>query len=174
MSEVQIRPTIPADLDALAEILVEVHAHDGYPVEGVDFPRDWVELSDAIGQWTALLDGEPVGHVALMPPSAGDAAPALLLQRQEAASARIAVLARLFVDPRARRRKAAKRLLDVVENKALEDGLIPVLDVMKKDRAAIRLYESRGWEVLGTIDHPVPESASEPGYAFALRSKPIR
>lgn len=173
MIGIEVRRTTPADLEALADVLVQVHAMDGYPVEGVDSPRDWVELSDAIGQWTALLDGEPVGHVALMPPSARDMAPDLLLQRHEVTSAQVAVLARLFVDPRARRKKAAQLLLDVVETKALEDGLTPVLDVMKKDRAAIRLYESRGWEVLGAIDHPVPDSPSEPAYAFALRVNAI-
>ncbi|RAF71199.1 GNAT family N-acetyltransferase, partial [Burkholderia multivorans] len=150
MSVVEVRSTIPADLDTLSNVLVRVHAIDGYPVEGVAAPRTWIDLPEALGQWTALLDGEPVGHVALMPPGPGDLAPDLLAKDVETLGLpEIAVVARLFVDPRARGREAAKRLLDVVEVWALRRGLTPALDVMKKDGAAIRLYESRGWHLLG-------------------------
>lgn len=168
MSDVRIRPTIPADLDALAEVLVEVHANDGYPVEGVDFPRAWIELPEAIGQWTGLLDGRPVGHVALIPPGSGDLAPGLLAKHGNVSSNQVAVLVRLFVDPHARRRRVAQRLLDAVEDQARRSGLTPVLDVMKKDQAAIRLYEGRGWNRLGAIEHPHLDG-SEPAYAYALR-----
>lgn len=167
MSDVVIRPTIPADLDALADALVEVYATDGYPVEGVDDPGAWVELPDAVGQWTALLDGQPVGHVALMRPAPGDGAPSLLAVQDNVPVAQIAVLARLFVSPRARRRALAAGLLETVERSAKAAGLRVVLDVMIKDQAALDLYRTRGWRVLGKVDHSFGVDQREQALALA-------
>lgn len=166
MSGVQIRPTIPADLDALADVLVEVHAADGYPVEGVDDPRAWVTLSDSIGQWTALLEGRPVGHVALLWPNPGDGGPGLLTEQQGVPLSRIAVLARLFVSPTARGRSAARRLMDAALGRARCKDLKVVLDVMAKDGRAIELYRSSGWQLLGELDHAVTQESHVKALAF--------
>ena len=168
MSQVEIRRTSPTDAEALANVLVRVHAKDGYPVEGVATPQAWVELNAPIGQWTALNGGEAVGHVALLRPQPGDGAPAVLTQQTGTPMDRIAVLARLFVDPEARGRGIAQRLLDVAENAARQRALVLVLDVMRKDEAAIRLYEHRGWRVLGRIEHSHGESQVAPGVAYVL------
>lgn len=168
MSDVEIRPTLPGDLDALADVLLQVHAIDGYPVEGVDDARAWVELPQALGQWTALVSGEPVGHAALVQPSIDDGAPTMLYQQRDIDMDQIAVLVRLFVAPKARGRALARALLDAAETKARADGLTLALDVMTKDNAAIRLYESRGWRRLGTFHHTVANGLQEPALAYAL------
>lgn len=167
MNDVEIRPTIPADLDTLADVLVQVHAVDGYPVEGVDEPRAWVELPDSLGQWTALLCGRPVGHVALLRPCPGDGAPTLLDGDATATLGDVGVLARLFIAPAARRRSLADALMRVVEEAADQAHLTVVLDVMEKDAAAIKLYESRGWKLLGGIKHEAGQGAPVEALAFA-------
>lgn len=166
MSEVKIRPTIPADLDALADVLVRVHATDGYPVEGVDDPRSWVDLPEAVGQWTALLEGRPVGHAALMRPAREDRAAELLVERDRTAPAGIAVLARLFVAPKVRGSGVAQRLVEVVHGAASSNGQRLVLEVMGKDAAAIRLYKRNGWQSLGVFHHQTPAGDVHEAEAF--------
>lgn len=168
MSDVEIRPTIPDDLDALAEVLVQVHASDGYPVEGVDDPRAWVDPPNAVGQWTALLDGRPAGHIALMRPTPEDGAPEMLARREGMPLAKIAVLGRLFVAPEARGHGLAGALMDAAEVVAVQSDLTVVLDVMAKDTAAINLYEKRGWETLGTFGHALPEGENVAAWALVL------
>ncbi len=171
MNDMEIHPTAPSDLNALAQVLVDVHATDGYPVEGVGDPRSWLVLPDALGQWTALLEGRPVGHIALLPPAPSDGAPDLLVQRDGVSRESIAVVARLFVSPRARGRAIGRSLLETAEDRARESRSHLVLDVMAKDEAAINLYKSQGWSILGPIVH-VHGRAQEP--ALALAAPPSR
>ena len=153
------------DLDVLADVLVLVHACDGYPVEGVDDARAWVELPEALGQWTALLRNRPVGHVALLRPALEDGAPALLAAEGGPVD-RVAVLARLFVSPNARGKGIANALMAAAESNAHQMQLGLVLDVLTKDRRALQLYEARGWRRLGRIVHQFGENCREDGYAL--------
>lgn len=166
MTEIEIRPTVPTDLGALAEVLVRVHAADGYPVEGVENPRLWVDVPNPLGQWTALVGARPVGHVALMKPDSGDVAPSLLSQQEGLNSEKIGVLARLFVDPEMRGRSIARKLVATADSMARKLDLWLTLDVMAKDRAAIRLYETLGWEKIGAFTHTYKDGAVD---AFGLR-----
>lgn len=170
MSDVEIRPTIADDLDALADVLVQVHAVDGYPVEGVEAPRTWVELNDPIGQWTALLGQRVVGHIAVLHPDAGDGAPHLLAEQSKIALAEIGVVARLFVSPTFRGQAIGRDLLDAAEAGACNSGFHLVLDVMTKDTAAIKLYKSRGWRILGEIEHLGAEGQLHKAFAMAVES----
>ena len=170
MSGIEVRRTIPADLDALAEVLLKVHAVDGYPVEGVQDPRAWVDLVDPIGQWTALRDGRPVGHIALTAPQDLDAAPQMIALQQSVPVVEVAVVARLFVDPEHRGQGVADQLLEAAEREAQEGSLIPVLDVVKKDATAISLYEKRGWQRLGVASHADGDGLPVPTIAMALNS----
>lgn len=169
MKDVQIRTTIPADHGPLAEALIRVHALDGYPVEGVDDALSWVELPNALGQWTALVDGRPVGHAALMSPASGDAAPRLLAEDHGQPLDQIGVLAHLFVDPGARRLGVATHLLRIAEEFGDQAQLNLVLDVMNKDAGAIALYQHHGWELLGPIEHRPVHGLPVQGVALARR-----
>ncbi|MGL5829446.1 MAG: GNAT family N-acetyltransferase [Angustibacter sp.] len=160
-----IRPRTDDDLPALAAALVEVHAIDGYPVEGVDNPLAWLDLPNAIGTWTADLDGRPVGHVALTEPGPGDEAPRLFAEQH--GSEPTAVLGRLFVSPTARGQGLAEQLVRTAMDAAATAGRRAVLDVMRKDRAAIRLYQRLGWSALGIFDHH--HSAEHAEQAIAMR-----
>lgn len=154
MSGVEVRPFVAEDLDPLARVLVEVHATDRYPVEGVDDPRVWLQLDSPLGQWTALLDEAPVGHVAMLQAVlAEDGAAAQLAVQDGTPIEQVAVLARLFVAPSARKRSVATRLMETVERAARSADLRLVLDVMTKDRTALEIYRKRGWQPIGSFEH---------------------
>lgn len=171
MSEVEIRPTIPADLDALADALIQVHALDGYPVEGVDDPRAWVELPDSLGQWTALLGGAPVGHVALLEWSTDEHVAQMVGATAGTPHERVAVLARLFVSPDARGKGVASLLVDAAESRAAADGLHLALEVLEKDVAAVELYERRGWRKVKVVDHENGQGDRYPSLIMELATK---
>lgn len=153
--ETIVRPRRAADLDTAARVLVEVHAHDGYPVEGVADPLAWLQPRSLICAWVAELKGEVVGHVALSAPTAGDHAVQLLRELTSRDDRELAVLGRLFVRPAARRRSIGEALVRTTMDDAARRGLELVLDVMSKDAAAIRLDERLGWQRIGTATHTV-------------------
>ncbi|EKA62379.1 acetyltransferase [Janibacter hoylei PVAS-1] len=142
-----------ADYEELADVLVAVNKRDGYPVEGVDSPLAWLDLPDAIGQWTALLDGRPRGHAALLQPKSTDEVVGLVVDKQGVSMTQLAVLARLFVDPRVRGQGIGEALLKAAEDSARSLGLTLVLEVLAKDKSAMNLYLRNGWKVIGESDH---------------------
>ena len=59
-------------------------------------------------------------------------------------------IARLYVDPGARRRGPDPALLETATDTAVAHGLQPVLDVVAGNRPAIAPYERAGWQLAGT------------------------
>jgi GNAT superfamily N-acetyltransferase len=151
-----IRTRRDSDIPGAAIGLVEVHAKDGYPVEGVDQPTTWLTPPSLIKSWVAELDGRIVGHVSLTRPNGEDAV-SLWLNRGQGTEEETAVLARLFVIPDARKMAVGERLVHTATDYATERNMRLVLDVMAKDAAAIRLYERLGWERLGVTTHTYGE-----------------
>lgn len=153
MNDVVIRRRRQADLAALAGVLVRVHARDGYPVEGVDNPESWIAPPAEFAAWTAVYEGELIGHVALA--HARDTDDAAILWRRSTGGdvGQLAILARLFVDPGHRNLGAGAQLMEAAHRFAAESQLAVALDVMLKDRDAIRLYEKLGYHRLGTTGH---------------------
>jgi GNAT superfamily N-acetyltransferase len=147
-----IRPRRDADLADAAVALVAVHATDDYPVEGVERPHEWLEPPGLLRAWVADIEGRIVGHVAVSR-SQGEEAVSLLLGQEHDAEDKVAVLARLFVLPEARRESIGERLVHAATGYARQNGLHLVLDVIAKDVAAIRLYERLGWQQIGQAVH---------------------
>lgn len=144
-----VRPRRAEDLAACIALAAEVHRVDGYPSFLGDGGFDrFVDPEDALGTWVATLDGDVVGNVALRPRSAPSSVTAAEHALGVPASG-LGFVARLMVSPRARRRGIARRLLDTVEAEGRRRGLVPVLDVVTRDVAAIALYRASGWQDLG-------------------------
>jgi ribosomal protein S18 acetylase RimI-like enzyme len=144
-----VRPRRPEDLAACVALAAEVHRVDGYPSFLGDGGLDrFVDPEDAMATWVATLDGDVVGNVALRPRSAPPSVAAAELALGVGAD-QLGFVARLMVAPRARRRGIARRLLDTVEGAARHRGLVPVLDVVTRDVAAVALYRASGWQDLG-------------------------
>ncbi|SEQ92274.1 Ribosomal protein S18 acetylase RimI [Streptomyces sp. yr375] len=151
-----VRPFRDTDLPGAAAALTDVHATDGYPVEGVARPADWLRSDDVLASWVAEAGGRIVGHVAVMRPC-GEGAVTLWLEQSAAdgqhIEQHIGVLARLFVVRDARRRAVGEQLVRTAMGYGLSHGRRLVLDVMVKDQAAIRLYERLGWSRTGRTTH---------------------
>jgi GNAT superfamily N-acetyltransferase len=73
-----------------------------------------------------------------------------LLQATGRDASELGGIARLFVDPGARRKGLARALLAAAVGHARVRGLQPVLDVVDDGKAAIALYEGSGWKLAGT------------------------
>lgn len=152
MASPVIRPIEEEDVPDAAAALVQVHSTDGYPVEGIDRPTEWLKPPGVIQAWVAVLDGRIVGHVAIMRPRGEDAVS--IWQKQSGEDgAHIGVLARLFVLRDARKHSAGASLMRSAMDYAQDHDLRLVLDVMTKDEAAIRLYERLGWHFIGGASH---------------------
>lgn len=161
-----IRERTDADLPGAAAALVEVHATDGYPVEGVDDPEAWLTGSALIRAWVGELDGHIVGHVAVSRPQPDDAAVAMWRENSEGEHGAVAVLGRLFVLGTARGHSIGQLLVHAATTYAQQDGARLVLDVMSKDAAAIRLYEHLGWHRIGETTHDDGRGNSVPAICY--------
>ncbi|MDF6043492.1 GNAT family N-acetyltransferase [Streptomyces sp. JH14] len=153
MSSAFVRRRSQGDIFEAAKVLSAVHESDGYPVEGVAEPEKWLTPAGLLAAWVAELDGRVVGHVVVNRPQPGDEAAHMWQERSGDDSSAIAVLARLFVAREARKASVGEGLMRAAMEYTRENRIRLVLDVMKKDVAAIRLYERLGWQRIGEAVH---------------------
>ncbi|HXW82573.1 MAG TPA: GNAT family N-acetyltransferase [Acidimicrobiales bacterium] len=144
-----VRPRNESDLDSCERIARLVHELDGYPALLTDGLRAFVEGSGFYAAWVAEVDGQVVGQVLLRPRSSSTVME-MVRQATGLADDRFGVIARLFVSPAVRRRGIGRALLTTATTAAVSRGLVPVLDVVTKNTAAMALYESMGWARVGT------------------------
>ncbi|MFI9488060.1 GNAT family N-acetyltransferase [Promicromonospora sp. NPDC052451] len=167
---VTIRPRRDEDLPALAAALVRVHAQDGYPVEGVADPEGWLRHDRELQSWTAVEDGLPIGQVALIRAVPEDDAARAWREHSHGDIDRLAIPARLFVDPGHRGTGAGQLLMEAVFGFARARGLAIAFDVMLKDQAAIRLYERLGAVRIADLTHHYGDGLNEPAAVYVAAS----
>jgi GNAT superfamily N-acetyltransferase len=163
---ITVRQRVADDVPTLGQVLVRVHAKDGYPVEGVADPNAWIEPPNELRGWTSEVDGEPVGHISLTAATEDDDAARLWRDSTGGNIADLAIPVRLFVDPPHRGQGIANRLMLAAYEFALSQGRSVAFDVMLKDRDAIRLYESLGCKFLGQITHHHSDGLEEPAAVY--------
>jgi GNAT superfamily N-acetyltransferase len=146
----EVRARTEADLAACRRLAEAVHTHDGYPVYVPDDLLSFIAAPDAIAAWVAVEDNDVVGHVVLRPGTFG-AVMDLAMKSTGLPAARLGVIARLLVSPNTRRLGIGQSLLHVAAGHAVELGLRPILDVVDRHEAAIKLYESSGWTRAGMV-----------------------
>lgn len=150
---VNVRPRTAEHTDETGDLLVAVHERDGYPVEGVADPEPWLSPPGLMCAWIGELDGAVVGHALVTTAKPDDHAVGLWTERSHEPAAKIVVLGRLFVGPAGRGYGVGEQLTRAAMDFAGAKDLRLVLDVMEKDRAAIRLYERLGWKNIGSAWH---------------------
>lgn len=156
------------DLPNLASTLVRVHARDGYPVEGVADPEAWLRHPHEIQSWTAGHDDKPIGQVTLARARPEDDTAVAWHEHTGGDVDRLAIAARLFVDPNHRGSGAGRLLMETARDFARSHGFAVALDVMLKDRAAIRLYERLGAERISDINHRYGDGLTEAGVVYVM------
>jgi len=140
-----VRPKTPQDRPDCAAVLLAVHRTDGWPRYLPPDVDRFVTPPYEDRAWVAEQDeGRLVGHVAL---HVADADPTLAAARRATGlpPERLAVMARLFVSPDARRQGIAVALVEVATSAARARGQTMVLDVVQDAVAAVALYERLGW-----------------------------
>ncbi len=162
---VLVRPRVDTDMAALIRIAALVQETDGYPGRR---PRDlgsFLDAPDALGAWVVECDGVIAGHVALhresLPVVMARAATVLQRERSD-----LAVVARLLVDPSARRRGVGRVLLETAADHARRRGLHPVLDVATDYDGANALYRSCGWRNVGEVTMVFRDGATLKAYVY--------
>jgi GNAT superfamily N-acetyltransferase len=170
---VTARPRLEEDLDSCEAIAREVHRRDGYPpyLPGDDLRR-FLATEEPLGAWVAEEFGTLVGHVALHRRSSA-AVMSLATQVLGADAGNLAVVARLLVSPDRRRHGFGRLLLSEATAQATRLGRQPILDVATQFSPAVALYESAGWQRLGTVAVPLgsPE-LEEHVYAYPTLRRP--
>ncbi|KAI0532548.1 acyl-CoA N-acyltransferase [Xylaria digitata] len=141
-----IRSRNDEDLPACVEIMKTVYQSSGYPVGGVDNALNELRTDDRA--WVAEDNSVIIGHIAMNRAREDYVNVALWLERYSKAD--IAVLARLFVHEKSRKRGAATKLIRTVEEEARSKGQRLLILALVKDQDAIRLYRRLGWEHYAT------------------------
>jgi ribosomal protein S18 acetylase RimI-like enzyme len=141
-----IRPRAPEDMPECVAVLRRVHETDGYPSRWPRDPAGWLTPAGLEAAWVAVAGDSIAGHAALV--RGVNASCVLHATGRDAGE--LGEVARLFVDPAARRAGHARELLEIVTGHAVAHGLQPVLDVVDDSLAAIALYEEAGWQLVGT------------------------
>ncbi|NWJ72323.1 GNAT family N-acetyltransferase [Pseudonocardia sp. ICBG1293] len=163
-----VRERQDGDLPALAGVLERVHAHDGYPVEGIADPRAWLEHPHEIRSWTAVVDDVPVGQVTLTDAQPDDDAARAWIEHTGGHGTDIAVMARLFLDPGHRGTGLAGFLILALRHHAQLIGRTVVFDVMAKDTAAAGLYDRSGAERIAEVTHRFGDGLTEPALVYVF------
>lgn len=143
---VRIRERVDTDAPQLIAALAEVHRSDAYPIADEHVDQSWLYDPSFEMAWVAEVDGQIIGHVALM---RGFGAPVVEKSTGRPAAETLGVT-RLFVGHAGRGSGAATALLDTVDRYAVRSGLALALDVVDFNTTAVELYERRGWRRVGS------------------------
>jgi len=144
--ELEIRRRRDEDVPGLVEVLAAQQPTSRYPMRWpLPFPiEQFVVREGELATWTALADGRPVGHVAVL-----EASDELFGPHWERGHGlppdRLGVMSALFVDPSVRGAGLGRRLHDVSVGWLHEQDRGPCLDVAPVHEGALRLYASVGW-----------------------------
>ena len=154
-ADVSIRPRRPEDLPVLAEVLAAQRPHSDYPQRWpLPMPVEEFLARDAeLAAWVAEIDGVVVGHVAAAAVQPGDLA-AVWSAGTGLSLVDLAEVSVLFVDHAAWGTGVGGILLRTAVEHIRGEGLRPVLDVVQETENAVRLYERRGWVVVGEARPP--------------------
>jgi GNAT superfamily N-acetyltransferase len=168
-TEVSIRPRRPEDLSALVDVLAAQQSRTGYPQRWpLPFPvEEFLHRPAQLEAWVADLDGAVVGHVAAATVQPGEMATVWSAGagRPVAGLAEVSVL---FVDHTRAGRGVGSALLATAVEFIRGSGRTPVLDVVQETTNAVRLYERKGWQVVGETRPPWLPDANLPVLLMVL------
>lgn len=148
-----IRTRAADDIPACIQLLAQVHRSDAYPLHWPAHPDRWLTPSNLVTAWVAEHAGDLLGHIALCS-TTGESGVPLWEAASGVPAERMVVVARLFVAPRTRGQRVGFALIDEALAEARAHDLLPVLEVLDHNRAAISLYEGMGWRYITSSPAP--------------------
>lgn len=77
----------------------------------------------------------------------------------------------MLVSPEVRRRGIGRLLLEQAVDEATKLGLVSILDVTTKFKAAIKLYDDSGWKRLGRVHVELPGGTRIEEFVYVLPSE---
>lgn len=162
---VVVRRRTDDDFAALVQMTALVRATDDYPtyLPDDDYHR-FLTRPESLEAWVAERDGRICGHVALNAQTSPGATQVL---RDTDIDGPVAAVARLLVDPDFRRQGVAGELLQTVQTAAQAQQRTPVIEVVESCHAAIALYRSAGWVVVGRTTLSLPDGRELSELVFA-------
>jgi GNAT superfamily N-acetyltransferase len=161
----EVRARVPGDFEPCLALTRAVKARDGYPPRGPIDVDHFLAPPQELAAWVAVVDAAVVGHVALHDTGLG-VTMACAAERARRPRGELALVARLMVGPAARGGGVARALLDRAAADAHLRGRRPVLDVATELHAAVRLYESCGWDRAGEVVIEIDGEPNLPCYVF--------
>lgn len=149
-----IRPRRDEDLPALGRALVEQQSASRYPHRDPlpMPPEEFVARPGALATWTAEIDGEPVGHVAVLPvlPDGHEPELARLWSAGHGLPAdRLGEIGVYFTSTASRGTGVGSALMRTALADLESRGLAPCLDVVPFGTAA-EYYRRSGWIEVGS------------------------
>jgi ribosomal protein S18 acetylase RimI-like enzyme len=167
-----IRARVDSDLTACVELVRRLRDNDGYPAF---MPHDdfasFLTSSNTTSAFVAFVGDRLVGHV-MTRTSSAPASTELITSRLALDPDRLGFVARLMVDPSARRRGIASALLAIAARALRDQGRVVVLDVLTKDLGAIALYEHEGWRSLGETSFTARDGTTFDEVVFVAPGQP--
>jgi GNAT superfamily N-acetyltransferase len=148
-------------MEECVRVLAGVHAADRYPLLWPAEPARWLTPENLLAAWVAVTENGLAGHVALCAGSGEPAAP-IWSEASDVPAENLGVIAKLFVVPSERGRDLGVALLDHAVAEARARALLPVLEVLDVNRAAIALYERLGWRRVGSAPATWTKTGREP------------
>jgi len=162
---VQLRTRNESDLDACTELIRLIHERDGWPPHWPEDLRRFITPPEELAAWVAEDRASLSGHIALH--SSGSVAMMEAACRATALlSSQLAVIARLFVAPSARRTGVGRALLATAAADAHDRNCVPVLEVTPALESAVNLYESCGWTRVDQVQARFGDGSSLPVYVY--------
>ncbi len=157
----QIRERQAADLEHVETVARRVHESDRYPVylpDG-DFRR-FLTRPASTAAWVATSVDRIVGHVAL---NETTSKPVMRVIDDLGNDRPALYIARLLVDPSARRTGIGRALLEHARQGAVSRGCLPVLDVVDVPTAApaLALYRAESWQEIARVSFVLAEMPLE-------------
>lgn len=151
---VTIRPRRDDDLPALGRALVEQQADSGYPHRDPlpMPPEDFIARPGTLATWTAEVDGEPVGHAAVLPVRTDGNEPELAhlwIEGHDLRAERLGEIGVYFTSTAARGMGIGAALMRTALDDLDARGLAPCIDVVSSG-AAVDYYRRTGWVEVGS------------------------
>jgi GNAT superfamily N-acetyltransferase len=172
MPSATFRTRTEADIPALVAALEDVYSTDSYPIEGTADAAAFLTPRGLLQAWVAVHAGVVVGQIVVVAGAQGHPAAVQAwvdLPDSGGDAARTIVAARFFICKHARGQGLGRALIQRTCDWANANGMKIVMNVLSKDKEAMRLYEKVGFRRIGEGTYEYDEGKMSLQYFYVYR-----